>query len=151
MGRPIMQLKTQLGEVADLASSIAVLHWDQQTYMPSGGAEERAMQIATLSRLAHELATSDEMGAAIEAAKAEVGDLDSPSDDARLVRKADRDYTKEKKVTSAWVTEFRRRKPISRNSNRSWRKSSTCAGNTPSSSPPSIIPTIPCSTITNPG
>ncbi len=108
MGKPVEQLKTLLGEVSDLASSIAVLHWDQQTYMPPGGAEERAMQIATLSRLAHELATRDEMGAAIEAAKADVGDMDSPSDDARLVRKADRDYTKEKKVTSAWVTEFRR-------------------------------------------
>ena len=94
----IDKLKTLLGEVADLGSAIAVLQWDQQTYMPSGGAEERAMQFATLSRLAHEMATSDEMGVAIEAAKAEVGDLDAPSDEARLVRKTDRDYTKEKKV-----------------------------------------------------
>ena len=115
----IAKLKTLLGEIADIGSSVAVLHWDQQTYMPSGGAEERAMQIATLSRLAHELATSDEMGKAIEAAKAEVGDLYAPSDEARLVRKADRDYTKEKKVPSAWVTDFRRTTAMA---HRTWAK-----------------------------
>jgi carboxypeptidase Taq len=105
---PLELLRNLLGEVADLASAIAVLHWDQQTYMPPGGAEERAMSIATLSRLAHELAISEEMGAAIEAAKDEVGDLKAPSDEARLVRKADRDYAKEKKVPTEWVTDFRR-------------------------------------------
>jgi carboxypeptidase Taq len=112
-------LKKLLGEVADIGSTIAVLHWDQQTYMPSGGAEERAMQIATLSRLAHELATSDEMGAAIEAAKTTVGDLDAPTDEARLVRKSKRDYTKEKKVPSSWVTEFRRTTALA---HRTWAK-----------------------------
>jgi len=115
----IDKLKTLLGEVADIGSAIAVLHWDQQTYMPSGGAEERAMQIATLSRMAHELATSDEIGAAIEAAKADVGDLEAPSDEARLVRKTDRDFTKEKKVPSSWVTEFRRTTALA---HRTWAK-----------------------------
>ena len=108
MGDALEKLRNMLGEVEDMGSSIAVLHWDQQTYMPSGGSEGRAMQIATLSRLTHEKATSDEMGKAIEAAQDEVGDLDSPSDDARLVRKALRDYNKNRKVPTNWVAEFRR-------------------------------------------
>lgn len=46
--------------IADLESASSVLGWDQETYMPSGGTEYRAEQIATLSSLAHRIRTSRE-------------------------------------------------------------------------------------------
>jgi carboxypeptidase Taq len=101
-------LRKLLGEVSDLSHAAALLAWDQQTYMPPGGAGARAMQLSTLSTLAHEHFVADEMGAAIEGAKSEVKDLDPDSDDARLVRKAEHDFLKEVKVPSSWVAEYSR-------------------------------------------
>ncbi len=108
MGKKIEALRELLGVVADLTAAAALLGWDQQTYMPSGAAGGRAMQLATLSTLAHEHFVSDEMGAAIEAAKAEAKDLAPDSDEARLVRKTEHDYLKEIKVPSSWVSEYSR-------------------------------------------
>lgn len=108
MTNPIEQLKRLLGEVADLGYAAALLSWDQQVNMPPGGAGPRVMQLATVSRLAHEKFVSDEMGDAIEAAKAHIGDLEADSDDARLVKKTAHDFTKEVKVPSDWVSEFSR-------------------------------------------
>ena len=45
-------LKARLQEIDDLRGAAALLHWDQSTYMPPGGAESRGRQLALLSRLA---------------------------------------------------------------------------------------------------
>lgn len=108
MGENVDELRESLGVVADLNAAAGVLHWDQQTYMPPGGAGGRAMQLATLSQLAHERFVSDEMGALLEEAESEVADLDPDSDDARLIRKARRDFDKARKVPPEWVGEFTR-------------------------------------------
>lgn len=108
MTEKLEALRNLLSEVFDLNAAAAVLGWDQQTYMPRGGASNRAMQLATLSRLAHQKSVSDEMGDAIEAAKDETASLDPDSDEARLVRKAARDFDKAHKVPSEWVAEFSR-------------------------------------------
>lgn len=108
MENPIEHLKSLLGEVADLGYTAALLGWDQQTYMPPGGAEPRAMQLATVSRLAHEKFVSDELGNAIESAKEVTEGISADSDEARLLKKTERDYLKEVKVASDWVAEFSR-------------------------------------------
>ena len=108
MGEKLEQLRHQLGIVADLNAATGVLSWDQQTYMPPGGAAGRAMQLATLSRLAHERFVSDDIGEALAAAESEVAKLDPDSDEARLVKKTRRDYDKARKVPAEWVGEFRR-------------------------------------------
>ena len=41
-------------ELATLASCSAVLGWDEQTYMPPGGAAHRGNQMALLAGLHHE-------------------------------------------------------------------------------------------------
>ncbi|MGD2161661.1 MAG: carboxypeptidase M32 [Anaerolineales bacterium] len=108
MTTPLEHLKQLLGEVEDLKYTAALLNWDHQVYMPPGGALPRAMQLATISRIAHEKFVSDEMSQAIEAAKQAVGDLNADTDDARMVKKAEHDYLKEVKVPSEWVAEFSR-------------------------------------------
>ena len=37
----LAELKRRLAEINDLESAGALLHWDQATYMPSGGAPAR--------------------------------------------------------------------------------------------------------------
>ena len=49
-------------ELATLASCSSVLGWDEQTYMPPGGAAHRGSQMALLAGLHHERATDPRMG-----------------------------------------------------------------------------------------
>lgn len=58
----LFNLREKLGEISDLDSSLALLSWDQQTYMPPKGAAARGRQRATISALAHRMLTSAEMG-----------------------------------------------------------------------------------------
>ncbi len=102
------QLKRILGVVADLNGATALLDWDQQTYMPPGGVENRGFQIGTLSSLAHSKFTSDEVGALLEELKPYAETLDSDSDDACLIEVTNREYQKAVKVPSDYVEEFSR-------------------------------------------
>src|SRR5690606_36815042 len=78
MSVALLHLRERLAEVFDLHRAAAVLEWDQETYMPPGGAEARARQVATLRRLAHERFTDDAVGAWLEAAERET---DGPGED----------------------------------------------------------------------
>lgn len=53
-------LKSRLADIDALRAASAIMDWDQQTYMPRGGAEARAEHLGILGRLAHETFTSDE-------------------------------------------------------------------------------------------
>jgi carboxypeptidase Taq len=55
------RLEFLMQEIADIQSASSLLQWDQETYMPSGSANFRARQIATLSGLAHEKFISGEI------------------------------------------------------------------------------------------
>ncbi len=59
MSKNFAKLKVLLSEIADLNAAQAVLGWDQQTYMPPGGAEARGNQLATLGSLTHQKFTSN--------------------------------------------------------------------------------------------
>lgn len=106
MQKKLEKLKSILGEISDLEYASAVLGWDQQTYMPAGGAEGRGKQLATLARLAHVRFTSDEVGQLLDDLKPLVEQLDPDSDEARLVKVTRRNYDKQTKVTPEWVSEF---------------------------------------------
>src|SRR5438552_10006599 len=86
------QLRSRLAQIGDLEHAAAVLSWDQQTYMPPGGAAGRAEQLGTLAQLSHELFTAAETGTLIERAAAETVAAEPDRDDAALVRVARRDY-----------------------------------------------------------
>ena len=66
MESKLQELKTLLMEINDLGSAASILHWDQTTYMPPGGAAARGRQLATLSRLAHEKFTDSQIGTLLD-------------------------------------------------------------------------------------
>jgi carboxypeptidase Taq len=108
MEEKLEQLKTLLAEVSDLNGAAALLGWDQQTYMPPGGTEARAYQLATLSSLSHDKFTSDEVGQLLEDLKPYAEQLDPDSNDARLIKVTQREYDKQTRVPSKFVSEFTR-------------------------------------------
>jgi carboxypeptidase Taq len=106
MDNKLEDLKKRLQEITDIFLASAVLGWDQQVYMPPGGAESRGNSLATLGKLGHIKATSDELGKLLEELAPYAETLDPDSDDARLIKVATRDYKKSTKVTTEWVGAF---------------------------------------------
>ncbi len=101
-------LKTRLAEIADLHATGALLGWDQETYMPDGGAAERAEQLATVEKIAHEKFTADEIGVLLDDLRSLADQLDYESDDAALLRVTRRDYEKSRKLPTELVVELSR-------------------------------------------
>lgn len=99
-------LKDKLKTVKNLYSAAAVLDWDQQVYMPPGGAAARAEQLATLHKLAHQMFTTDEIGLLLDDLAG--AGFEDGSNEAALVRVARRDYNKARKLPSALVEEMSR-------------------------------------------
>jgi len=97
-------LKTKLKDIKNLQGAEAVLGWDQMVYMPPGGAEARAEQLATLSRIAHDMFVSDDIGVLLD----DLADASFPydSDEASLIRVVRRDYDKARKLPSELVAEM---------------------------------------------
>ena len=62
MDAALTDLKQRLAEVYDLEKASAIAGWDQRTMMPPQGASARSEVSATLSGVAHERFTSDEIG-----------------------------------------------------------------------------------------
>lgn len=106
MNSKIEELKVLLGEISDLHAAEAVLSWDQQTYMPLGGAESRAMQMTTLAKKAHELFISDKIGQLLTDIEAKAGDLDYDSFEASLIRVTRRNYKRMKRLPPKLVAEL---------------------------------------------
>jgi carboxypeptidase Taq len=105
MRQKMEKLKSLLAEIADLNGIIALMEWDQQTYMPDGGAEARARQLGTIGKQQHEIATSPELGRLLDVLKKSAGSMDPDSDDARMIKFAVRDYERETCVTPEFVVE----------------------------------------------
>lgn len=101
-------LKEKLGEVADFQATASVLHWDQQTYMPKGGALARANAMSTIEKTAHERFVSDEIGKLLDELRPWSETKGYDSFEAGLIRVAGRDYEKAKKIPSELVAEFSR-------------------------------------------
>lgn len=112
MGEKFDQLTAHLAEVRNLNRVNAVLNWDQQTQMPTGGAAARAAQAATIARLTHELFVSDTTATLLDAAAAEIGDADYDSVEASTLRVARCDFEEQAKLPAALVTELSRARSL---------------------------------------
>jgi carboxypeptidase Taq len=100
------QLQTILGEVSDLYAAAALLGWDQQTYMPSGGAEGRGYQLGTVETLAHLKFTSQEVGKLLDELQPYADQLEPDSDEACLIKVTRRIYDKQTKVPAELISEM---------------------------------------------
>ncbi len=106
MKEKLAQLKMLLAEKDDLDRAAALLEWDQQVNMPHGGAEARGNQMGTIQRLAHEKLTSPVVAGLLEELTTSAKNIDPDSDDARLIKVANRDYETAVKVPGDFVAEF---------------------------------------------
>src|SRR5688572_30659938 len=99
-------LITAVKEISLLGTSASVLHWDQETYMPPRGAENRGNQVSLLARLAHEQFTDKKIGTMIgEVEKSDVV-KDRQSDAAVNIRELRRSYDRATKIPAALVAEI---------------------------------------------
>jgi carboxypeptidase Taq len=113
MKEKLEQLKNLIREAQDIGFAESVLSWDQATYMPSGGARARGRQMALLARLAHERATNPEIGRLLDELQPWADDLPFDDDDAAMVRAARRNYEREVKVPSEFISEFTQHNALS--------------------------------------
>ena len=56
--QPLLELQELSTDIHQYNSILTLLHWDQETYMPSGGINARSHQISLLSELVHEKKSS---------------------------------------------------------------------------------------------
>jgi carboxypeptidase Taq len=99
-------LLNRLQQIEDLNNSIAILNWDLEVKMPEGGSKARARQLSTLSRINHEMRTSDEMRRLLEAAESEMSGAAYDSDEAALLRVARHEFDQQTKLPTDFVAEF---------------------------------------------
>ena len=105
MNEKYTQLKTRMAAIWDLEKAQAVLSWDRDTKLPPKGTPARTRQISTLSRLIHEQLTSPEVGQLLEDLTPWLDELDSDSDQAALIRLAQREYQRTTAVPTELVVE----------------------------------------------
>jgi carboxypeptidase Taq len=108
LGEKFDALSRKLREIRNLQKAASVLIWDQETKMPPGGSRARAEQLSTLSHLTHTMFTADAIGEMLSSAREEIQGLPYDSDDASLIRVAQRDYEQSKKVPADLVAEMTR-------------------------------------------
>ena len=92
--------RNHMRKLADLRASMALMQWDQETYLPKKGAGFRAQQVATLAEMAHEMATSKKLGSLLESLYQAVGLSVSERKNIILTRQ---DFEKQKKYPTAFV------------------------------------------------
>jgi len=91
-------------EIILLGQTSALLHWDNQTYMPASGMEGRAEQLSFLQSLIHKRMTDDLFFAAVNRLQKVSGKLD---DDRRaLIRKLHKTISKSRKLPAFFVEEL---------------------------------------------
>ncbi len=92
--------REHMRRVADIKAALALMQWDQETYLPAKGTEFRAQQVATLSEMAHELATSDKLGSLLESLESADELNETERKNISLTRE---DFIKQKKYPPSFV------------------------------------------------
>jgi len=108
MQKKLEKFKQLIIEITDLGRAEALLGWDQQVYMPRGGAEDRGNVLETVAGLSHKMFTSKEMGDLLAELLPYADTLEPDSDDACLIKRSAHDYEKSTKVPTEWVAEYAR-------------------------------------------
>lgn len=97
------EYKGKMQKIADVRNAMAVLGWDQETYLPPAGAHFRGQQLTTLSTIAHEMFTEPALGELL-------GELYQRTDLDNVQKKnielSLEDYDKNRKYPAAFVAEL---------------------------------------------
>ncbi|MCA9271792.1 MAG: carboxypeptidase M32 [Phycisphaerales bacterium] len=101
-----VKLAEKAREAANMHSVSAVLAWDQETYMPAGGADARAGQLSLVARLHHEMCTAKELGELITACEADDRLTEGDTCESANIREMRRDYDKKTKLPAKLVSEL---------------------------------------------
>ncbi|MCB9846650.1 MAG: carboxypeptidase M32 [Phycisphaeraceae bacterium] len=109
MTRTYRALSAYARTTATIESVARLAGWDQETYMPPGGAESRAEQLAALASIAHERKTSSQMRELIEACEQDRElTSDAESAYARSVHEFRHDFDRATKLPGDLVEELAR-------------------------------------------
>lgn len=117
MNESLTKLKERLGSVTDLQQAASVIHYDQEAFMPSGAAGARASQLATLSRIAHDLFVADEVGEWLDALAP--GDEALDEYDAALIGVVKKDFDRQRNLPAEYVARATETHILA---NENWRK-----------------------------
>jgi carboxypeptidase Taq len=99
----IKKLRDELDKLYQLESSMAVLGYDQQVFMPAGAAQGRARQLEYLSELHHEQLCSDMLWGLVQELNQNLEELNS--DDKIIVKELFRSIEKNRKLPVSFVKE----------------------------------------------
>ncbi len=105
--------QAHIAELNDLLNAISILKWDARTMMPSGGAETRGQQLATLSRLAQEHFISDKTARLLDAAEREVAADEPDSYRLRAVQQTRQYYSISRRLPLDLVSDKAALEPVS--------------------------------------
>ena len=113
MSENLTQLKTRMALISRLGQTSALLDWDQQTYMPKGGAESRSEHSAAMRQITHEMFTSQETGSLLSKSEEDLKGQDPDSDDIRMLSVLRHDFDRETKLPAELVSEIARHTSLS--------------------------------------
>ncbi|TCS95830.1 carboxypeptidase M32 [Hazenella coriacea] len=106
MEQKLRELKAKLREIYDIQSAMAILSWDQSTYMPPAAAESRGSQLSTLAKLVHGKKTDPALGELLDDLLVYENTQPYESDEASLIRVARHQYDKSMLVPADFVAKF---------------------------------------------
>lgn len=99
----LLTLKSLLAEIHDIHAAAALLHWDQATYMPPGGAAARGRQMATLRQIAHDKFTNGTIAQLLADLESYAAELPYESDEASLIRLTRRNCDRASRIPSEYT------------------------------------------------
>lgn len=102
----LSELKSRLREISRINGAVAVLSWDQSTYMPPAGAGARGEMMATLGRIAQEKFIDPAVGNLLDDLQPYGESLPYEHDDAALIRVTQRDYERATKIPPHMLAQF---------------------------------------------
>ena len=119
MEKKIERLKKISGDIMLMQHTIAMLGWDQETYMPPAAIEERSEQLSLLETMLHQKSTDPEIGELLSGLGADennpFGDSSLSQFDRALIRAFFRDYTKNTKLPTELVSKIAGQTSIAQN------------------------------------
>jgi carboxypeptidase Taq len=107
---PLEEFRGALAEISDLSGLAALAGWDKETQMPRGGAETRAVQLSTLSKLIHQKNTAPRLGELLAQLEPEHAQADTL--EGALVRLMRLEFDRRSKLPADFVAEFSKARSI---------------------------------------